>query len=107
FTEQRDGGLTATVGVLSGLAMTLKTHDPDSNVTTVGTGRVEFERIDTVDVKLGTNNDKFSVGGDAVFNDLPVNRRQNSDNNPIITFVHGIPGETLIEAGAGADTVGV
>ena len=73
FTEARDGGLTVEVGVVSGLGMKLTDPDPGGRAAH---GRAEFEGFEVVQVQLGTGADTFTVGGDSIFPELPVNRRQ-------------------------------
>ncbi|HET6572537.1 MAG TPA: hypothetical protein VFG68_02965, partial [Fimbriiglobus sp.] len=70
FTEARDGGLTVEVGVVSGLGMKLT----DPALAGVQRGRAEFEGFEVVQVLLGQAADTFTVGGDSIFPELPVNR---------------------------------
>ncbi|HET6573208.1 MAG TPA: hypothetical protein VFG68_06375, partial [Fimbriiglobus sp.] len=79
----------------------------DPALAGVQRGRAEFEGFEVVQVLLGQAADTFTVGGDSIFPELPVNRRQDANDVPIINFVHTIAGMTLISGGTGGDTLNV
>ncbi len=66
-------------------------------------GRVEFEGFENVDVRLGRGDDSFTVGGDAILEDLPQNRQTSVEEE----FLNTLTGMTLVEGGGGSDTIGV
>ncbi len=103
FTETRSGVTgTVEVGVVTGFGMQW------FEGTTSGAGRVEYEGVETVDLRLGGGDDTLTLGGNALLGtdvgDLPQNRQVAS----VITgFVHTISGMTILRAGGGNDTLNV
>jgi hypothetical protein len=72
FSEIREGISTPVeVGIVSGLGMVLSQiddndtpSDPSDDFVYQTDGRVEFEQFEVVDVRMGTQNDLFTIGGD-------------------------------------------
>ena len=65
-------------------------------------GRIEFETVEALTVKLGSAGDTFTVGGDALEQQLPQSRQEKVlefDQSPTIM--------TTVIGGAGADTLRV
>ena len=88
------------VGVVSGFGMTMKEG------LSTGAGRVEFEGMEIVELKLGSGADTVWIGGDTLFGsdtgDLPQNRQD------IVTeFVHSPHAMKAILTGGGDDSVRV
>src|SRR5262249_48475453 len=83
------------VGVVSGLGMGLVSPDGST-----GSGRVEFEGFEAVNVKLGTAGNIFTVGGNAIRGSLPRSRLPQ-----ITSFVSTITGMNVISGGSGSDTI--
>jgi Ca2+-binding RTX toxin-like protein len=122
FLEKRQGvtGLVE-VGVISGLDMTIKTDKGTQD------GRIEFEEFEAVEVKLGTGDDAFTIGGDfnlvkgvgggtaaasmLVNTELPQARL--SDNLAdksklgIQQMVYTPNAMTVVNGGGGADTINI
>lgn len=124
FVENRQGSSGPTpveVGIVSGLDMTMKM---DSGTVD---GRIEYEGFEAVEVKLGTGDDAFTIGGD--FNltkgvgggkalahlltttELPQTRLSEAPGDTsklgIVKMVDTINGLTVVDAGDGADTVNI
>lgn len=124
FVENRQGSTGPTpveVGIVSGLDMTMKMESGTVD------GRIEYEGFETVEVKLGTKDDAFTIGGD--FNlakgvgggkaeahlltttELPQTRLSESPGDTsklgIVKMVDTINGLTVVDAGDGADTVNI
>jgi len=91
------------VGIVGGLGMQLYS---DITAVSADAGRVEYEGIEAVTVKLGTNNDDFTVGGEGdllVGNvALPQTRQEH-----VQQFVHTTSAMTTIHGGAGNDVLRV
>ncbi|MEX2645398.1 MAG: choice-of-anchor D domain-containing protein [Gaiellaceae bacterium] len=101
FKEQRAGVTNPVeVGVVSGFGMTLKEG------LSTGDGRVEFEGMEIVELKLGSGADTVWIGGDALFGtdlgDLPQNRQ-----DVVTEFVHSPNAMKAVLTGGGADDVRV
>ena len=77
------------VGVLSGLGMTLSVPDGPAL-----DGRVEFEGFETVDVRMGTGVNDFTVGGGEIINELPLVRRINGEIAGSVTVATERAGDT-------------
>jgi len=123
FLERRVGSSDLIeVGVISGLDMTMTMEGEATD------GRVEFEGFEVVDVRLGTGNDIFTIGGGfdllkdspsggladpelLVDTEFPKNRLAEDLGDPdplgIVEVVHTINGMTLISGGGGDDTINV
>ena len=110
FREKRPGAPAAgdEVGIVTGLGMKLYPSGAAFNASTgAGAGRVEFEGVESVDVKLSGGADTFAVGGDAGLlgtgaDALPLGRQA-----LILGFTSTPSATVTVEAGGGNDTVRV
>jgi Ca2+-binding RTX toxin-like protein len=101
WKEKREGVTNPVeVGVVSGFGMTM--------IEDLGTGdgRVEFEGIEILELKLGSGADTVWVGGDTLFGtllgDLPQNRQ-----DVVTEFVHSPQAMKAILTGGGNDDVNI
>ncbi len=118
-TVARNGFLTAflesrtvaprgvEVGVISGLGMQLYADGATFlGAGAAGDGRIEFEGIEAVSVKLGKGDDTFSVGGDSLLGSgagkLPLTRQEH-----ILHFIQTPTAMLSVSGGDGNDTIRV
>ena len=102
FLEPRiDADGLVEVGAVTGLGMKLFGDIAAVGANTPGTGRLEFEGFESVEVKLGTDDDTFAVGGEDLLADLPPTRR-----DEVVEFIH-TPATAMkvVDGGGGGDTI--
>ena len=93
----------AQVGAVGGLGTVLYPSALDfKGSTNADPGRIEFDGVEALTVKLGSGGDTFTVGGDGLAQQLPPTRQEKVlefDQSPAIM--------TTVIGGNGADTVRV
>ena len=88
------------VGAVGGLGTSLTAIDPNTHAVSTGPGRIEFEDVEALTVKLGTQPNTFTVGGDSLFSQLPQARQQQVfffDQSPAVmtTITGGMSSDTF------------
>jgi len=112
FLEKRQGSPATgdEIGIVSGFGMTLWPTSQafhDAHPADAGDGRVEFEGVESVDLKLGSGDDTLAIGGDTGLlgngpDALPQGRQA-----LILGFTSTPSAAVTVESNGGADTIRV
>ena len=105
WTESRptDPKHGVQVGAIGGLGTVLYPTALDfKGSSNDAPGRIEFETVEALTVKLGSAGDTFTVGGDALEQQLPPSRQEK-----VLEFDQSPKIMTTVIGGAGADTLRV
>ena len=107
FMEKRQGAPVTgdEIGIVSGLGMQLFPTSQDFNANTnVGAGRVEFEGVESVDVKLSGGADTLAIGGDTGLLGTGPDALPQGRQALILGFTSTPSAALTIEGNGGADT---